>query len=231
MATKEVLLPQIGRVVLTKRRSSRHIRLRVNHDGVPHVSLPYWVTYKQALVFIASKQDWISQQLGKRHVASLQDGQRIGKAHVLRISESGSFKTHTKVVGNEAFVYVAPGSDPAAAIKRVSLKVLKLESESLLLQRLYDLANKHGFSYSDAKIGTMRSRWGSCNSNRLIMLSCYLIQLPWELIDYVLLHELVHTEVMAHDDRFWDRLTELVPDVKAKRKALKHYHPQLLTQA
>lgn len=227
--TKEVHLPQIGRVVLTKRRASRHIRLRVNHDGVAHVSLPYWVTYHQALTFIATKQRWIEEQQSKRTAPTFVDSQRLGKAHVLRFAQSGSYKTHTKIVDNEAIVYVAPGADASAAVKRVTLRVLKIESESLLIQRLQVLARQHGFHYSEAKIGTMRSRWGSCNSNKLIMLSCYLIQLPWELIDYVLLHELVHTEIMAHDERFWTRLKQVEPNVQGKRKQLKAYHPQILT--
>ena len=227
--TREVDIPQIGRVVLTKRRASRHIRLRVSHDGVPHVSLPYWVPYASALHFISSKVDWIqSQQKGKVH-SGFHDGQRIGKAHTLRIIESDTIRTSTRLKGNEAIVYVAPQRSEQAAAKRVILRALESESEALLPQRLAMLAKAHGFSYSKTKIGRMRSRWGSCNTEKLITLSCYLIQLPWHLIDYVLLHELVHTEVMAHDKAFWKRLESVLPEAKLRRKELKNYHPSILT--
>jgi predicted metal-dependent hydrolase len=226
---KEVELPQIGRVVLTKRRASKHIRLRIDHDGVPKASLPYWVTYGHAIDFVASKTDWIVKQQANRQTTHFRDGQRIGKAHVLRFQASNSSKTYSRIKGNEITIFFAPGNDHETITKRAIVRVLKAESESLLLQRLQVLAKQYGFTYSEGKIGSMRSRWGSCNTHKLIMLSCYLVQLPWELIDYVILHELVHTEIMAHNDAFWDRVEQLVPDAKARRKALKRYHPQVLT--
>lgn len=227
--SKEVDLPQIGRVVLTKRRASRHIRLRIDHEGVPRVSLPYWVTYGHALDFISSKEAWILAQRDKRSVTEFSNGQRIGKAHVLRYLPSASIRTYSRVKGNEVTIFVAGTTNTEAVTKRAVLRILKAESESLLLQRLAALAQQHNFTYSEAKIGSMRSRWGSCNTHKLIMLSCYLIQLPWDLIDYVLLHELVHTEIMAHNDTFWNRVEQLVPDAKARRKLLKKYHPQIIT--
>lgn len=227
--SKEVDLPQIGRVVLTKRRASRHIRLRIDHEGVPRVSLPYWVTYGHALDFISTKVDWILKQRGKRSVTEFSNGQRIGKAHVLRYLPSASTRTYSRIKGNEITIFVSGSTDTTVVTKRAVLRTLKSESESLLLQRLAALARQHNFTYSKAKIGSMRSRWGSCNTHKLIMLSCYLIQLPWELIDYVILHELVHTEIMAHDDAFWQRVEQLVPDAKTRRKMLKQYHPQIIT--
>jgi predicted metal-dependent hydrolase len=50
-----------------------------------------------------------------------------------------------------------------------------------------------------------------------------LIRLPDEMIDYVLLHELVHTRIKNHTKEFWLELDRLVGDAKAKRKRLKEY--------
>jgi predicted metal-dependent hydrolase len=56
------------------------------------------------------------------------------------------------------------------------------------------------------------------------------MQLPWELIDYVILHELVHTVVMAHGPKFWDELDKYVNNLAAKRKAIRSHQPALLPQ-
>jgi hypothetical protein len=50
-----------------------------------------------------------------------------------------------------------------------------------------------------------------------------LIKLPDEMIDYVLLHELVHTRIKNHTKEFWRELDGLVGDAKAKSKRLKEY--------
>jgi predicted metal-dependent hydrolase len=55
------------------------------------------------------------------------------------------------------------------------------------------------------------------------------MQLPWELIDYVLLHELVHTNVLRHGPDFWDALSEVLPEVKARKKALRNHRPVLVS--
>ena len=108
-------------------------------------------------------------------------------------------------------------------------KCLKDEAIEVLPSRLNYLADKYGYNYADVKIKKMHSRWGSCSNLKVIALSYYLVQLPQELIDYVLLHELVHTKHMNHSLKFWNYLEADLPDVKLIRKQLKKYRPVILT--
>src|SRR5213075_157516 len=80
--------------------------------------------------------------------------------------------------------------DVQAKAQKAAERALKVEAENLLPQRLKILAERHNFSYKDVKIRKLTSRWGSCSNAKNIRLSYYLIQLPWPMIDYVLLHEL-----------------------------------------
>lgn len=232
--SKEIELEGVGRVILTKRRTSRHIRLRIGHDGTPHVSLPFWVPYQEAVKFMEQKQEWIIKQREGRVSAVHENGQRIGKSHVLKIVHLDVNQPKTRITGNQAVVTVPLGSElygPSVqkATERVILRALKLESEALLPQRLAFLAQKHGFAYNEVKVVKMRSRWGSCSSLKLITLNYYLIQLPWHIIDYVLLHELAHTQIMSHGKDFWALVETLTTDVKAKRKELKAYHTNIVS--
>lgn len=232
--SKEVILPLIGKVILTKRRASRHMRLRVDHTGVPHVSLPFWAPYYQALKFVALKQEWIISQQTGRSPKILQSEMRIGKTHRLKFSYVPNSRLRTRVIGNEATVYYATqetDQNVQIAAEKLVIRVLKQQAEQLLPQRLSQLAHIHNCSYSEVKIAKMRSRWGSCNSNKLITLNCYLMQLSWELIDYVLLHELAHTKEMSHGQSFWELLESFLPDFKERRKAMKRFHPHILAES
>jgi predicted metal-dependent hydrolase len=57
-------------------------------------------------------------------------------------------------------------------------------------------------------VDTMSSRWGSCTPlDRTIRLSRRLSSMPEYVVDYVLLHELVHLLVPGHGPRFWAELS------------------------
>ena len=56
-----------------------------------------------------------------------------------------------------------------------------------------------------------------------INLNANLLHLPPELVDYVLLHELVHTRVKNHGKDFWDKLETVVPNARQVDRKLKDY--------
>lgn len=114
-----------------------------------------------------------------------------------------------------------------AAAKRGSEKALLKEAEALLPERLATLADQKGFHFRSVRVRKLKGRWGSCNQNHDIVLNSYLMQLPWHLIDYVLLHELVHTRVMAHGKPFWAELGKYVKDLPTVRKVMRQQHPHL----
>lgn len=66
-----------------------------------------------------------------------------------------------------------------------------------------------------------RTRWGSCSGKNNISLNVKLVLLPEELIDYVILHELVHTRIHNHGKKFWDELDIYTGNAKAVAKRLK----------
>ena len=230
MSVKRVELESIGTVALYKRRGARNVRLSISHDGEVRVTIPTWAPYKVGLDFLKTKTAWIQSQQTIPTV--LEHGYRIGKAHHVHF-ESGQGKTiSTRISGNEVRVLLPVGirwDSPfaQAATKKVGIKALKKEAQQLLPGRLRLLASQHNFEFSDVSIKQLSGRWGSCNERKEIVLNCFLMQLSWELIDYVLIHELVHTKVMAHGPLFWDEINKVLPNAKSLRAQIKTHKPIL----
>jgi predicted metal-dependent hydrolase len=69
-------------------------------------------------------------------------------------------------------------------------------------------------------IRKMKSRWGSCTAAGVITLNLKLIQHPKRLIDYIIVHELVHLVEHNHGPAFYQLLTKVMPDWENRRTAL-----------
>jgi len=97
-----------------------------------------------------------------------------------------------------------------------------------LVARLDELCAEHGFRYNRVFVRNQKTRWGSCSERNNINLNINMIQLPAKLMDYAILHELVHTRVMNHSRRFWEELDKLVGDAKRLDWELKGYRALLV---
>lgn len=68
------------------------------------------------------------------------------------------------------------------------------------LARRYDLPRPKEITWVDS----MTSRWGSCTpAHGTIRLSSHLAPFPDWVVDYVIVHELAHLSVPAHNEAFW----------------------------
>ena len=97
-----------------------------------------------------------------------------------------------------------------------------------LIDRLNYLSQAHGFKYNRVFIKSQKTRWGSCSGNNNINLNINLIRLPEELIDYTILHELVHTRIKNHSRQFWDQMNKLLGDSKKLDSKLGDYRVYLI---
>ncbi len=235
MAHKTVDVQGLGVVKLHKRRGVHSLKLSVSPDGLIRVSMPFWVPYSAGAEFARNKREWILGQLPEQRILS--NGDLIGKTHRLEfVTDNHALNIRTRITSKGQIRVLYPAhqtfSDKAvqSAAHKASLRALKQQSEKILPVRLRSLATDHGFSYKNVRIKQLKSRWGSCSSDKEIVLNSFLVQLPWHLIDYVLLHELVHTRIMAHGNPFWTELSKYVPNLKSVRREIKSHKPFLLTE-
>jgi len=109
----------------------------------------------------------------------------------------------------------APVIDPKAAYRQLGV-------------RLDALAARHGFTYNRMCVRNQKTRWGSCSATNNINLNARLVLLPDRLIDYVLLHELLHTRIKNHGQGFWVELDRVTGDAKGLARRLRSYGMKLL---
>ena len=104
----------------------------------------------------------------------------------------------------------------------------KEEAKEIIRYRLNELSQIHGLTFNRSFIRSQKTRWGSCSAKNNINLNIKLINLPNELLDYVIMHELVHTKVKNHSQNFWLEMTKYYSDPKAIDKKLRNYNLTLM---
>jgi len=129
-------------------------------------------------------------------------------------------------------------------LKKHLPKVQSIENEAVLLRktdpidgvaakkkimlRLTTLSESSGLRYNKVKIKNQKTRWGSCSDKKNINLNINLARVPEELMDYAIMHELVHTKIMNHSKTFWNMLGKYVNTPKQLDQELKKYQALLI---
>lgn len=96
-------------------------------------------------------------------------------------------------------------------------------ARNAIVKRLNELAARHGFVPGKITIRRQKTRWGSCSIHNNISLNMCIVQLPPELMDYIILHELVHTHIRNHSLKFWKELGRLIENPKQVDRQLNQY--------
>lgn len=230
--TKEY--PELGTVIVTRNPRARRIVMRAHPDAI-HMTIPVQATeidIERALLQCGQKLRQRQKGMQQNLITA---GHSIGNdMFKLSITEHSGDKFLLKQNGKEFVLMCPSGTDYTDFnmqewLKKAISNAMTKAARSVLPQRLKELAIKHGFSYNRCSIRDVHTRWGSCSSKGNINLSIYLMLLPNELIDYVLLHELCHTKEMNHSDRFWALMDKIVSpsSAKALRAKLKSYNTTL----
>jgi hypothetical protein len=83
------------------------------------------------------------------------------------------------------------------------------------------LAHKAGRMPSQIEVRDLGFRWGSSSERGILFFNWRLMQLPIRLVDYVILHELIHLIEPHHGTPFWDRLERALPDWRERKEELR----------
>ena len=210
-----------GRYSITKKRSAKRITLRISKDGTPNVTIPQYATLQSGHRFLQSHREWVEEH--SQPQIRFTEGQHyeLYDGTLVSISRGGDRNSHNYTRGR--LTIKCKSSDEQDYIRKTITKHLALDSENAIRPRVEKFQTQLSVSASALRFRATTSRWGSCNSKAQLTFSVYIAQLPNELIDYIVIHELSHIREMNHSARFWAQVARHDPSYKQHRKELKQY--------
>ena len=221
-------------------RSNRAKRLNITikpFTGV-RVSVPHSVSFKKAKQATEERIDWIKSHLSKMQKAedlftvfNLDTKFQTRTHHLdMKVSDTDTLKS---VVRNNKINVSIPKSNKVEdaevqnEVRKAIERAWRKEAKEYLPKRVEELASKHKFDYKKVAVKNSKTRWGSCSFDNNINLSLHLMRLPNYLVDYVILHELVHTKIKNHSKDFWQLLDIVSGNAKKLDREVKDYRIQI----
>ncbi len=203
-------------------RPVKHARLRVREDTSVQLIVPN--CFDQPLIdsLLQKKATWIA-----RHQQYFRD----------RLSDSRTLATDEILLFDEVYRFVpAPELGRQVVVYETTREIRsgrdftrKLElhrwqrahAHECLRARIAELSAAHRLPFNRLFIRSQRTKWGTCSAKRNISLNWRLIFTPKHVIDYVILHELVHTKILNHSHAFWVHLRAICPGIETAVRWLK----------
>ena len=211
------------------RARRRTIGMSVDLDGLT-VRAPRWVSIREVEEALTERGAWIVRTLAEwrsRQRDVLPSVWRTGApilylGHELKLAV---FRSRATAVRPDLFdlTVLHPTAHDERAIADTVARWLRDEAAQRVLPRVADFARRLTQALPPVRLSNARSEWGSCNHKGEIRLNWRLAQLPPELADYVVAHEVAHLVELNHSSRFWAVVEQLLPGHAARRKTLEDW--------
>ena len=208
---------QPDRVIRSRRKT---IAIEIRPDGQVWVRSPMRTPRNYIDQVLNDKVDWIQSRLAQiQRAAALQPQYTFTEGEL-----------HPFLGKQRPLSFAATGADDQAiylpAANRGSVRAAlsawyRAEATRVIPGMLRRLSEHTQLHPTRVRISSARTRWGSCSSKGTISLAWRLILAPPEIIEYVIIHELVHLKVPNHSRKFWDAVEAYLSDYKTRRAWLR----------
>jgi predicted metal-dependent hydrolase len=206
------------------RRARRYI-LRVRPDGTLRVTIPRGGSRREAEAFLQEHRRWADRErqrvLVQHAPAEWREGDEIllrGARVVLRLERSAG--SVVLAYGDRRRV-LARGDCGIVNLRPIVEDDLRDLARAELAPRLLALASPLGLTVTKVIVRNQQSRWGSCSREGAVALNFRLVQMPDDVRDYVLLHELMHLKQQNHSRRFWRLVEQVCPGFREAERWLR----------
>lgn len=106
----------------------------------------------------------------------------------------------------------------------------RTEAARLITDLTDKLSSQMGIGYKRIGIRGQRTRWGSCSRKKNLSFNWKLIMAPEPIVEYVVIHELLHLKEMNHSKKFWELVARYCPGWREHKKWLKKHEADLTSR-
>lgn len=210
-------------IIFRKHARARNYVLRLHWNKTVVVTMPKNGSQKFAEEFVNNRKAWLERQwkvLESRNIPPqvLKPGMEVlfrGRSVSLAVAKKGA--EWQVNYGKQAVSIPTPEQNLRPFIEAHMFELAQQE----LTARVETLARQHGARVSRVVVRNQKSRWGSCSYNGTISLNWRLIQLPSQVRDYIIVHELMHLRELNHSQRFWNHVARACPNYQGAEDWLK----------
>ena len=207
-----------SKIIRSKRKT---LSLTINENAELVVRAPIRLSIEKIQDFINEKEKWIrtktkliEDQL-KNAATNSNKLLYLGSLFPITIKQSESNEI---IFTGEEFIANSIDSESLSLAIR---KWYKTKFREIAVPRVAYFCSKHNLTINQIRIKCQKTMWGSCSSKNNINLNYLLVMAPMSVIDYVIVHELVHTIHRNHSANFWKSVESIMPDYKEQKQWLK----------
>jgi hypothetical protein len=211
--------------LIRSRKRRKTISLHIKEDGKIVVYAPYRTPKWEIEKFFNEKESWIVEKRSKKE-RSIKEAEKafisgekflfLGELVPLEIQDNNKEPPLKLSFGK--FVLDKNHIEEA---RDLFIKWYKEEAKERIIGRIDYYSKRLQLFPKGVKITSAKYRWGSCSRDDRLSFSWRMIMASFSIIDYILIHELVHIKEKNHSKRFWNYLESVHPDYKKHRLWLK----------
>jgi len=213
----------ISQVIRTKRRT---LVLQIMPDASLIIRAPARASEGTIRQAVQNKMSWIlkKQRTARetfRPPVKFVDGEEflyLGERRKLLVVPGAS----VPLVFNEKEFLLSGTHLPEA--RRLFEEWYKEKAFEIIRDRIKQYAERTGLEYTKISVTSARKRWGSCSLKGRLNFTWRLVMTPLAVVDYVIVHELVHLDEHNHSSRFWQKVRILLPNYLQAKRWLKNNH-------
>jgi len=208
--------------LIRSRKRRRTISLQVKEGGRVVIRAPFHTPKWEIERFIERKHSWIVGKLSEKEKQAKQaqkpflPGEKflyLGERYPLEIRESHHKESPLRL----SFGNFVLQKDCVENARDLFVEWYKKEAEEKIAERInYYSRNVHLFP-KGIRITSAKSRWGSCSRDNRLSFSWRIVMASLAVMDYILIHELVHIREKNHSAKFWATLESILPDYRKHR--------------
>lgn len=225
MSNLTVFEPQPFQITVKASKRRRTFAMRVTDTGDVLVFTPQRIAQKTVIKLIKDHESWLFEQLAKAPKLSLsfKAGDTLfymGERRQLRFEISS--KKSVQLVASD--ILVKNTENALISEKTVQAQIEKWyisTARDIIEDRVYFYAKLIGKTVNTVRMKNTQTRWGSCSSKQNININWRLIMAPFEVMDYVILHEVCHLKHLNHSLSFWKLVKQIMPNYADKTNWLK----------